>query len=109
VVAHCEAKPHPEAGKHSCKKQPQSSLFLAGLLCAVPAVVGGFILLMADGLLPAQVSALVLYGLMVYPIVYLVCMFFAYLLRNRPAQMFAALSVPPIWFLFVYLAARAFR
>lgn len=84
-------------------------LVLAGLLCAVPAVVGGFILLMADGLLPAQVSALVLYGLMVYPIVYLVCMFFAYLLRNRPAQMFAALSVPPIWFLFVYLAARAFR
>lgn len=84
-------------------------LVLAGLLFNVPAVVGAFILLMADGLLPVQVSALVLYGLMVYPVVYLVCMAFAYLLRARTVQMFVALGTPPVWFFFVYATARAFR
>ena len=84
-------------------------LVLAGMLCNIPAVVGAFIMLMADGLLPVQISALVLYGLMVYPIVYLVCMLFAYLLRTRSVQMFAALTVPPVWFFVVYLTARAFR
>lgn len=84
-------------------------LVLIGLLCNVPAVLGAFMMLMADGLLPVEVSALVLYGLMVYPIIYLVCMLFAYLLRTRAVQMFAALSVPPAWFTLVYLTARAFR
>lgn len=85
------------------------ALVLAGLLFNVPAVVGAFVLLMADGLLPVQISALVLYGLMVYPVVYLVCMLFAYLLRTRTIQMFLALSTPPVWFLLVYVTARAFR
>ena len=85
------------------------ALVLAGLLCNIPAVIGAFVLLMADGLLPVQVSALVLYGLMVYPLVYLVCMVFAYLLRARSVHTFAALGVPPLWFLFVYVTARAFR
>jgi len=84
-------------------------LVLAGLVCNVPAILGAFMMLMADGLLPVQISALVLYGLMVYSIVYLVCMFFAYLLRNCVVQMFAALAVPPVWFFIVYLTARAFR